>query len=144
MNDTSDHEQDVTEMEPDPDPKEWYEEDGFVVNISTEAALSEVVEHNPKAEISTENIIQDQKRRRVAVSRYVPDEEVEDDFSDSVYEDLKNDNEVNDENDEGEETDDDYVPNADDNDDDDDEGDDDECDDDEEYEGDDEYDVGKK
>ena len=75
---------------------EWYEDDGFVVNVDTETALADTCDpsENKRAEIDPSNIVTG-KRRRVAVERsvlprmmvddetadpdYVPQEEPEDD-----------------------------------------------------------------
>jgi hypothetical protein len=51
---------------------EWYEEDGFVVNVDTETALADKCDpsENKRAEVDPSNIVSG-KRRRVTVERSV-------------------------------------------------------------------------
>jgi hypothetical protein len=99
---TSDNEDDDV-----PDPNEWYEEDGFVVNVSDSKVLQDIeTEQNPRLEMSATNIVLG-KRKRVELKRDVPESEADDDFSDSVYE-----HDEDDDDDFGtdEESDEDFVP----------------------------------
>jgi len=72
-----------TDNESEPDPTEWYVSDGgFVVDEINEADDKLV---SKRADVDVSNIISGRRRRRAPV-RYVPEEEVEDDHTDSEYE----------------------------------------------------------
>lgn len=113
---------------------EWYEEDGFVVNLpASEVKKSRTgIGENLSAEISSSNIIDGKRKRtitQVASTTLAKNRECVDEFDDTDYEDLKDipsDEECDDEDDEE------YEEEDDEDDEDDDEEDDEEEDDEEE------------
>jgi len=72
---------------------EWYEEDGFVVNIDNEIAQRDkiAIGEDHKVEISSSNIISGKRiRRSVQLKSCWEDAEVHDDFDESDYEAFDN------------------------------------------------------